>query len=269
MNESHVHVGDHDALHSPRGDLESVRRFWNEHIHDWKVARSEAGTKEFFEEIETYRFEKLHYLPRLVDFNAYAGKQVLDVGCGVGNDLSRFARGGALVTGIDLAEHSIELAKRNFEQRELSGDFHVMDGEQLTFEDESFDLLYCHTVLHFTPRPDRMVKEIHRVLKRDGTAILMTVNRRSWLSILHRVMSVEIDHLDAPVFYSYTAKEFREMLSCFANVTIVPERFPVRTKVHEGLKARLFNALFVDVFNLLPKALVRRFGHHLMAFVSK
>ena len=95
-------------------DLEAVRKFWNNHIHDWKVARSAAGTKEFFEEIEAYRFEKLNYLPRLVDFNGYSGKRVLDVGCGVGNDLSRFAKGGAQVVGVDLAERSIDLARRNF-----------------------------------------------------------------------------------------------------------------------------------------------------------
>ena len=96
-------------------NLAAVREYWNNHIHDWKVARSEPGTAAFFEEIEAYRFEKLEYLAQVVDFfNGYAGKSVLDVGCGVGNDLSRFCRGGAIVTGIDLAPHSIELARSNF-----------------------------------------------------------------------------------------------------------------------------------------------------------
>ena len=99
--------------------LEAVRTFWNEHVDDWKVARNEPGSAEFFREIEDYRFEKLHYLPRVVNYAGYAGQSVLDVGCGVGNDTSRFARGGAHVTGIDLAPRSIELATRNFQQREF------------------------------------------------------------------------------------------------------------------------------------------------------
>lgn len=249
--------------------LLEVQEFWNSHIHDWKIAKSPAGTREFFSEIEEYRFEKLHYLPILVDFNGYKGQRVLDVGCGVGNDLSRFCRGGSEVVGVDLAPHSIELAENNFEQRGLKGDFYVMNGEQMTFPDDSFDVVYCHTVLHFTPRPKKMISEIVRVLKPGGTAILMTVNRRSWLNVLHKTLNVKIDHLDSPVFFKYTAVEFESMLTELENVRVIPERFPVATKVHGGFKAKAFNSVFVGLYNVLPKFLTRRTGHHLMAFGTK
>lgn len=252
-----------------RDRIAAVRQYWNDHVHDWKVARSPAGTRGFFEEIEAYRYEKLHYLPKLVNFAGYTGQRVLDVGCGVGNDLSRFAKAGAVCTGIDLAPHSIDLARSNFSQRGLQGEFLVMDGEDLEFADDSFDLVFCHTVLHFTPNPERMVREIHRVLRPGGEAIAMTVNRKSWLNGLQRLIKLEIDHLDAPVFYQFTIGEFRELLAPFASVDIVPERFPVATKVHGGVKARVFNSLFVGAFNALPRAWTRRTGHHLMAFCRK
>ena len=249
--------------------LDAVRTYWNNHIHDWKVTRSEAGTKEFFAEIEAYRFEKLNYLPRIVDFAGFCGLRVLDLGCGVGNDLSRFARGGAEVVGADLAEHSIQLSVRNFAQRNLHGRFLVTNGEEMSLPSESFDVVYCHTVLHFTPNPERMISEIHRVLRPNGLAIIMTVNRRSWLQVLSKVMSVEIDHLDSPIFRQYSKGEFAKMLSAFSYVRIVPERFPVATKVHGGIKAKLYNGLFVGAFSLLPRKLVTWSGHHLMAFASK
>ena len=248
---------------------EAVREFWNNHIHDWKVAKSPPDTLDFFLEIEEYRFEKLHYLPEVVNFSGYKDKKILDVGCGTGNDLTRFARGGANIVGIDLAEHSIELAKNNFKMRGLSGDFHIMDGEALEFADNSFDMVYCHTVLHFTPEPLKMISEIQRVLKPGGEAILMTVNRKSWLNFMHKLMKVEIDHLDAPVFYMYSIKEFQKMLSIFSSVNILPERFPVETKVHAGLKAILYNKIFVGAYNTLPKFFIRNTGHHLMAFCRK
>jgi SAM-dependent methyltransferase len=250
--------------------LEAVREFWNHHVHDWQVARSEVGSAAFFAEIEAYRFEKLHYLPRLVDFDGYGGQRLLEVGCGVANDLSRFARGGAQVVGIDLAERSIELARENFRQRGLAGDFQVMDGEHMTFPEASFDAVYCHTVLHFTPHPQRMITEIGRVLRPGGHAILMTVNRRSWLNAFHRLFRIAIDHTDAPVFHRFSQTEFRRLLApVFDDIDIVPERFPVRTRVHHGLKARLFNTLFVDAFNALPRGWVEHTGHHFMAFVRK
>ncbi|MEE9294098.1 MAG: class I SAM-dependent methyltransferase [Phycisphaerae bacterium] len=233
------------------------------------MARSEVGTREFFAEIEAYRFEKLHYLPRLVDFGGHRGRRVLDVGCGVGNDLSRFAAGGADVVGIDLAEHSIQLSRRNFAQRDLCGRFLVTDGEALALPAESFDVVYCHTVLHFTPDPARRIAEIHRVLRPNGLAIIMTVNRHSWLKLLSKVMRVEIDHLDAPIFREYSRREFGGLLSAFSCVRIVPERFPVATRVHGGVRAMLYNRVFVGAFSLLPGKLVAWSGHHLMAFASK
>lgn len=144
-----------------------------------------------------------------------------------------------------------------------------MNGESLDFEDESFDVVYCHTVLHFTPNPDRMVAEIRRVLRPGGQAILMTVNRGSWLFFLKKVMKVEIDYPDAPVFRAFTKGEFAKLVSSFQEVKIVPERFPVATKVHGGFKAYAFNTFFVGAFSALPRSVTRSFGHHLMAFCMK
>ena len=64
--------------------ISKIRDYWNEHIHDLEIARHPVGTKEFFAELESYRFEKLDYLPKVVEFNTYQGKSVLEVGCGVG-----------------------------------------------------------------------------------------------------------------------------------------------------------------------------------------
>jgi hypothetical protein len=55
----------------------------------------------------------------------------------------------------------------------------------------------------------------------------------------------------------------------FAELRIVPERFPVKSRLHGGWKGAAFNTLFVGTFNALPRALVRPFGWHLMAFCRK
>ena len=243
-----------------------VRAYWDAHVHDWKIATHPPGSPEFFREVEEYRFEKLEYLAKRVRFAGYPGRSVLDVGCGLGNDTARFAQGGSEVTGIDISPRAIEFARQNFAQRGLAGLFQVMDGEAMTFPDGQFDMVYCHTVLHFTPDPARMVREIRRVLKPDGLAILMTVNRKSWMNWLRHVMKVEIDHLDSPVFRHMTMAEFRSILKPFPVVTLQSERFPVPTKVHKGLKAALYNRLFVAGFNAVPASWTSRTGHHLLAF---
>lgn len=249
--------------------LEKIRQYWNEHIHDLEIARHPVGSREFFDELEAYRFEKLHYLPRLVDFNGFRGKNLLEIGCGVGIDLVRFARGGARVTGIDLAETSIQLARKNFECHGVNGELRTGNGEKLDLEDNTFDCVYAHGVIQYTASDQVMVDEIYRVLKPGATAIMMVYNRLSWLNFLSRTLNVKMEHTDAPVLKKYSRGEFSQLLTRFSRLSMVFERFPVRSRLQKGAKAFFFNRLFVPVYNAVPRFITRRTGWHLMAFAEK
>ncbi len=263
--------GAHTAPHLIAGDplLDAIREYWNAHIHDLAIAKHPVGTKGFFDDLDDYRFDKLRYLPEVVDFNGYRGKKILEIGCGAGIDLIRFARGGARVTGVDLAPQSIQLAQKNFELRGLEADLRVMNGEALEFAGNSFDLVYAHGVLQYTADANQMAKEMHRVLKPGGEAIAMVYNRISWLNALSLAMKVELEHEDAPVLKKYSLGEFKKMLSSFSSIRLVPERFPVASRLQQGWKAAAFNRIFVPAFNRIPRFLVRPLGWHLMAFCRK
>jgi SAM-dependent methyltransferase len=249
--------------------IDEVRSYWERHIHDLEITRHPVGSRGFFDDLDQYHFEKLHHLLRLVDFNAYRGRAVLEVGCGAGVDLARFARGGARVTGVDVAVSAIELAKANFAQQGLDGEFEVANGEALPFPDDAFDLVYAHGVVQYTADPRRLVEECRRVLKPGGQAIFQVYNRVSWLNALSKLMKVGLEHEDAPVLLKYSIGEFKDLLRGFSDVRIVPERFPVKSRLHGGWKGAVYNGLFVGTFNLLPKAVVRRYGWHLLAFCRK
>jgi ubiquinone/menaquinone biosynthesis C-methylase UbiE len=256
---------------SPSGapSTADVREYWNRHIHDLEITTHPVGTPGFFADLDEYHFEKLHHLPRLIDFNAYKGKDVLEVGCGAGTDLVRFARGGARVTGVDLSPSAIALARQNFGQQGLTADLREADGEQLPFDANSFDLVYAHGVVQYTAHAQSLVDECRRVLKPGGEAIFQVYNRVSWLNALSKLMKVPLEHEDAPVLQKYSAAEFRRLLRHFREVRIVEERFPVKSRLHGGWKGMLFNTFFVGTFNALPRGLVRRFGWHLLAFCRK
>jgi SAM-dependent methyltransferase len=246
-----------------------VREYWNRHIHDLEITRHPVGSRGFFDDLDQYHFEKLHHLLRLVDFDGYRGRSVLEVGCGAGVDLARFAKGGASVTGVDLASSAIELARANFAQQGLQGRFEVADGEHLPFPDNTFDLVYAHGVVQYTADPRELVKECHRVLTPGGRAVFQVYNRVSWLNALSKLMNVGLEHDGAPVLLKFSIGEFRRLLAGFQEITIVPERFPVKSRLHGGWKGAVYNGLFVGTFNTLPRALVRRFGWHLLAFCRK
>lgn len=246
-----------------------IAEYWNERIHDLEIARHPVGTRGFFEDLEEYRFDKLRYLPRVVDFSGYRGKRILEIGCGIGLDLARFARGSASVTGVDLSKTAIDLAKIYFQFQNLQGDFQVMNGEALTYQDASFDVVYAHGVLQYTADIQKMVNEAFRVLKPGGVLIGMVYNRKGWLNVMSKFFKVGLEHEDAPVLIKYSIREFKQFLGAFSNVTIIPERFPVKSRLHHGIKGFLFNTIFVGVFNIIPRFLVRRSGWHIMAFAIK
>jgi ubiquinone/menaquinone biosynthesis C-methylase UbiE len=250
-------------------DNAAVRDYWNVHIHDLEISSHAPGTREFFADLDEYHFEKLHHLLRLVDFAGQRGKRVLEVGCGAGTDLMRFAKGGAIVTGVDIAPSAIALAKQNFAQQGLQANLREADGEQLPFPDASFDFVYAHGVVQYTARDRALVDEVRRVLAPGGMAVFQVYNRVSWLNALSKIMKVPLEHEDAPVLKKYSIGEFRRLLYGFSSVRIVEERFPVKSRLHGGWKGMLFNTCFVGAFNALPKAWVRRYGWHLLAFCSK
>ena len=249
--------------------IADITAYWDSHIHDLAIVTNPVGTPGFFRQLDEYRYDKLNYLPRLVDFDSYRGKTLLEIGCGAGVDLVRFARAGAIITGVDLSRTAIDLARQNIVQHGLDASLQIMNGEALQFADDSFDVVYAHGVLQYTADTGKMVSEIHRVLRSGGEAILMVYNRISWLNLMRKVTKVPLEHEDAPVLKKFSIAEFKQLLKLFKRYTIIPERFPVRTKLHSGLKARLFNDVFVGTFNRMPRAWVRPFGWHLMAFAVK
>lgn len=250
-------------------DVPAVRAYWNERIHDEDIATSEPGSCSYFDELDAYRFEKLDYLASLVDFPRFAGRRVLEVGCGAGIDLVRFAAAGADVVGIDIADAPLAMARANSRARSLEPALAAGDGAHLPFPDAVFDFVYCHGVLPYAPDPHGIVVEAHRVLKPGGTALFMGYHRRSWLRAMSRLTRTGLEHDDAPVFRLFTADELERTVALFSRRRILVERFPVRSRLHRGLKGTLFNGVFVPGFRALPRRLTRGLGWHLIAICEK
>jgi SAM-dependent methyltransferase len=168
-----------------------VREFWQSHPCGTKFADAPPGSRNFYELVEQHRYEKEWHIPAAAGFAQSKNLRVLEVGCGLGTDGAQFAQAGADYTGIDLTDAAIDLARRRFELFNLPGTFRVGDAERLDFPDDSFDLVYSHGVLHHTPDIAAAIREIHRVLRPGGRAIVMLYHRDSYnyrvnISLLRR-----------------------------------------------------------------------------------
>ncbi|MDT7689148.1 MAG: hypothetical protein QOE46_1907 [Acidobacteriota bacterium] len=168
------------SVDTGRSLKERVRAFWQEHPCGTKFADAEMGSRRFFELVEEHRYRTEWHIPAAAGFDKAKGLRVLEIGCGLGTDGARFARAGAIYTGVDLTEAAVSLARRRFELEGLAGEFRVADAERLEFDDESFDLVYTHGVLHHTPDAAAAVREVHRVLAPRGRAVVMLYHRDSY-----------------------------------------------------------------------------------------
>jgi len=99
-------------------------------------------------------------------------KTVLDYCCGLGSTSLRLAEAGGTVYGIDISPESVETAQRTLNEAGLGdrGQFSVMDAENMTFEDDKFDVIVCFGVLHHLD-VTKAFPELSRVLKPGGRII--------------------------------------------------------------------------------------------------
>jgi SAM-dependent methyltransferase len=190
------------------------------------------------------RREYAPFMADVLDYAATRGLSVLDVGCGQGIDLCEYGLAGAKVTGIDLTPRHVELARQNLEDLRLEGTVVEGDAENLPFPAESFDRVSSNGVLHHTPDVALALREIYRVLRPGGRAVIVVYNRDSghyWVEQVlrfgvlhgqllqeHRMAGVLSRNVEAssigarPLVRVYTRGSFRRLLADagFDDVTI-------------------------------------------------
>lgn len=129
-------------------------------------------------------FKPLHDInPLRVDYidkqaGGIDGKEILDVGCGGGILAEALARKGARVTGIDMADLSLKVAKLHLHESGLDIDYLLTTVEDYAENNAArFDIVTCLEMLEHVPDPASIISSASRLLKSDGVLILSTLNR--------------------------------------------------------------------------------------------
>lgn len=123
---------------------------------------------DFFDRVEEERYRQQYWQRDYFDYKNFAGKDVLEIGIGLGTDLKQFARHGARCHGVDITERHISLTRLNFELSGYPVDVREADATHLPFDDNSIDSIHSFGVLHHIPDVDKVLAEVARVLKPGG-----------------------------------------------------------------------------------------------------
>jgi len=107
-----------------------------------------------------------------------AGKRVLDIGCGGGILAESMALRGAQVTGIDLGERALSVARLHLLESRQKVDYRLVSAEALAQElPGSFDAVTCMEMLEHVPDPGSVVRACATLVKPDGQVFMSTINR--------------------------------------------------------------------------------------------
>jgi tRNA (uracil-5-)-methyltransferase TRM9 len=114
--------------------------------------------------------------------------RILDIGCGNGRNLLFFAKRGFEVYGLDFSKEMIEQAKEMFKKNKIEikeKQLIVADMKNIPFKNESFDYIISVASFHHLPKKDHQeaIKEIKRVLKKNGECIISVWNKYSFKRI--------------------------------------------------------------------------------------
>ncbi len=113
-----------------------------------------------------------------------AGKNVLDVGCGGGILSEAMARRGARVTGIDMGEAPLSVARLHQLESGLEVDYRQITAEALAAEQPGqFDVVTCMEMLEHVPDPSSVIRACQQLVKPGGQVFFSTINRnpKAWL----------------------------------------------------------------------------------------
>jgi ubiquinone/menaquinone biosynthesis C-methylase UbiE len=135
------------------------------------------------------------------------GEQVLDIACGTGLvsfEAARAVGRSGHVLGIDLSERMVDAAEQRAQEMKLSNcSFSRMDAETLALPDARFDVVLCALGLMYMPDPERVAREMRRVLRPGGRVSLAVWGEQSkcgW-SAVFPIVAAEVTSDVCPLFF--------------------------------------------------------------------
>lgn len=247
--------------------IDDVKSFWDNRPCNIRHSKKEIGTLEYFEEVSQKRYSAEPHIIKFAKFHECDGKDVLEIGCGIGTDAIQFLKSGANYTATELSDESAAIAKKRFDVYGYNVNVYTGNAENLSefLPKKKYDVIYSFGVIHHTPNPSKIVFQLKEYLKKDGVLRIMLYAKNSWKGFM---IQEGLDQPEAqygcPIANMYTPEGVKGLLSDY-DINFITQDHIFTYKIPEykqGLfvKEPWFKNMNDEVFSVMKKYL----GWHLL-----
>lgn len=257
-----------------------VKNFWEKAPCNSRWSTAPEGSLQWSRDITTRKKIVEPHIWKHAEFAKWKGKNVLEIGCGVGTQTLEFLKAGARVDAIDLSSKSVRLTysrcKAEYEQLGISSHFDIglevfiCNAEEnlpVCHDPRGYDLIYAFGVLHHSPNPRKIIELAYSRLKSGGEFRLMLYAK--W-SIKHLLRHQPEAQAGCPIVRWYTGDDVRNLLSPYFEITSIEKDHIFKWRLKDYLQHRYVEAF---PYSIMSESLFHRlekyFGHHLLIRARK
>jgi SAM-dependent methyltransferase len=226
------------------------------------------------------RYELEPFIFDFAKFSRARGLDVLEVGVGMGADHAEWAKAGPrTLMGVDLTQNAVRHTQERLALYGFTSDVRVADAENLPFDDESFDIVYSWGVLHHSPDTPRAVREVHRVLRPGGRALVMIYHRYSIVGVVlwlryalltgHPARTLDEIYarcLESPGTKAYSVSDAHALFAAFSSVE-ASTRLSPGDMMEGGAGQRHKGVALSLARRVWPRQFLRRLGRRFGLFL--
>jgi len=157
-----------------------LRFSWPLKKHNYEEEYFKKEQKPYFESNSEKEDSKnqifVHWIKEIEKVKKNKGK-ILDVGCATGNFLRIAKKRGWDVYGLDISKYATDFVKKNIEAEVKTGEL-----VEVNYKKNSFDVIFSSFMIEHTDNPLETIKEMNKILKREGVLFISTINENSFLN---------------------------------------------------------------------------------------
>lgn len=255
--------------------ISKVKNYWNNQPCNVKHSKKKFLSIEYFNEVRKKRYFVEPHIPKFADFKNYKGKNVLEIGCGIGTDGVEFIKKGANYTGIELSKNSLDIFRERIKILKLSDKKNnLIEGsvESLSVVPRiNYDLIYSYGVIHHTPNMKKAFNEIYKLANKKTLIKVMLYAKNSYKNFMLDITNYRFEaQKGCPVVYKIGQSDLEELIKNKFKIMELSQDFifpyqikPYKKNIYKKIKH--FECMPSKVFDRLSK----KIGEHMLISLKK